>query len=135
VYQAGWSGLSSPEVAYRALSVLEDAEWVRRAEVSTPAGGRPSIVFHINPKSSLTGAAMKYLTALLKKAQNVSFEEPTKPTEPVLQVRQNIHLRDFQGDDATPIVPLDDLIALVERTFPGASLVGIRPRGSGRKDA
>jgi hypothetical protein len=33
-----------------------------------------------------------------------------------------------------PVVPLDDLIALVERTFSGSTFVGIRPRGSGRDD-
>jgi hypothetical protein len=36
---------------------------------------------------------------------------------------------------AAPIVPLYDLITLVERTFPGASFIGVRPRGSGREDA
>ena len=51
VYHAGWNGLSSPDEAYRALDVLEEAGWVRRREIPTTAtGGRPSTLFDINPK-------------------------------------------------------------------------------------
>jgi putative DNA primase/helicase len=52
VYQAGWAGLSERDDAYRAISVLEDAHWLRSEAVKTDRdrGGRPSVQFHINPK-------------------------------------------------------------------------------------
>jgi Protein of unknown function (DUF3987)/Domain of unknown function (DUF3854) len=51
VYLKGWSGLDTPERVRGALSVLEDAGWVRRLE-STPyrSGGRPSEEWLVNPK-------------------------------------------------------------------------------------
>jgi putative DNA primase/helicase len=51
VYLKGWSGLGSPDQVRAALDVLEDSAWVRRAELSTsPAGGRPSESWIVNPK-------------------------------------------------------------------------------------
>jgi uncharacterized protein DUF3987 len=51
VYLKGWRGLDTPERAHRAISLLEDAGWVRSAE-STPSrsGGRPSEEWLVNPK-------------------------------------------------------------------------------------
>jgi hypothetical protein len=50
-YLKGWSGLDSPERVRGALTLLEDAGWVRRAEplVST-GGGRKSETWIVNPK-------------------------------------------------------------------------------------
>jgi len=51
VYLKGWSGLDTPERVRGALSLLEDAAWVRRAESSpSQSGGRPSEVWLVNPK-------------------------------------------------------------------------------------
>lgn len=51
VYLKGWSALDSPESVRAALSVLQDAAWVRRVEFpSAVAGGRPSEAWLINPK-------------------------------------------------------------------------------------
>lgn len=51
VYLRGWSGLDTPERARGALSVLEDAGWVRRVECApNPSGGRPSQEWSVNPK-------------------------------------------------------------------------------------
>jgi hypothetical protein len=52
VYQSGWSGLSERDDVYRAITMLEGANWLRPEEVKTDRehGGRPSIQFHINPK-------------------------------------------------------------------------------------
>ena len=49
VYLKGWSGLDTPERVRGALTVLEDAGWVRRVENST-SGGRPSEAWTVNPK-------------------------------------------------------------------------------------
>jgi hypothetical protein len=51
VYRPGWTGLSSPETAAAAVSVLVDLDWLRAEEIrSGPSGGRPSVRYHINPK-------------------------------------------------------------------------------------
>jgi len=51
VYCKGWSGLDGPERVRGAISVLEDAGWIRRDECSPHAGGgRPSEGWLINPK-------------------------------------------------------------------------------------
>ena len=51
IYLKGWSGLDTPERVRGALSLLEDAAWVRRTEsTSSPSGGRPSENWLINPK-------------------------------------------------------------------------------------
>ncbi|HEV2521804.1 MAG TPA: DUF3987 domain-containing protein [Candidatus Acidoferrales bacterium] len=50
-YLKGWSGLDSPERVRGALSLLEDAGWVRRAEfLSSPTGGRKPETWIVNPK-------------------------------------------------------------------------------------
>jgi Protein of unknown function (DUF3987)/Domain of unknown function (DUF3854) len=51
IYLKGWSGLDTPERVHGALSVLEDAGWVRRVG-PTPyrSGGRPSEEWLVNPK-------------------------------------------------------------------------------------
>lgn len=51
VYLKGWSGLDTPERVRGALSLLEDAAWVRRVESTPyPSGGRPSEEWLVNPK-------------------------------------------------------------------------------------
>jgi hypothetical protein len=51
VYLKGWSTLDIPERARGALTILQDAGWVRRAEYSgSPTGGRPSEIWIVNPK-------------------------------------------------------------------------------------
>jgi putative DNA primase/helicase len=50
-YLKGWSGLDSPERVRGALSLLEDAGWVRRVEsISSPSGGRKPEIWIVNPK-------------------------------------------------------------------------------------
>jgi hypothetical protein len=51
IYLKGWSGLDSPDKARAALSVLEDAGWVRRIQTApSPLGGRLSADWQVNPK-------------------------------------------------------------------------------------
>ena len=51
IYLKGWSGLDTPERVRGALSLLEDAGWVRRMEfTSSPSGGRPSGEWLVNPR-------------------------------------------------------------------------------------
>jgi hypothetical protein len=51
VYLRGWSGLDTPERVRGALSVLEDAGWVRPVECTpNPSGGRPSQEWSVSPK-------------------------------------------------------------------------------------
>jgi len=51
IYLKGWSGLDNPERVRGALSLLEDAAWVRRLEPSqSPTGGRPTESWLISPK-------------------------------------------------------------------------------------
>jgi len=51
VYLKGWSLLDTPERVRGALTLLEDAGWVRRAEPpASPSGGRPSEDWIVNPK-------------------------------------------------------------------------------------
>jgi hypothetical protein len=51
VYLKGWGGLDTAERVRGAICLLEDAGWLRRAEIpSLPAGGRPSELWEINPK-------------------------------------------------------------------------------------
>jgi putative DNA primase/helicase len=46
-----WSALDTPERIEAALTTLEDAGWVRRAEKpTTTAGGRPTVLWAINPR-------------------------------------------------------------------------------------
>lgn len=51
VYLKSWSGLGSPERVRGALDILEDAAWVRTAELPiSPSGGRPPEAWVVNPK-------------------------------------------------------------------------------------
>ena len=51
VYLKGWSRLDTPERVRSALTLLEDAGWVRRLEPqASPGGGRPSETWIVNPK-------------------------------------------------------------------------------------
>lgn len=51
VYLKGWSGLQTPELARAALSLLEDAGWVRCVEfMPSRSGGRRSEDWLVNPK-------------------------------------------------------------------------------------
>lgn len=49
VYSNHWGGLSNPEEARAAVRVLEDYGWIRK-ETDTPATGRPSELYAINPR-------------------------------------------------------------------------------------
>lgn len=49
VYNKGWSGLSTPDDARRALIVLEDSDWVR-SFVMTDTGGRAKTTYTVNPR-------------------------------------------------------------------------------------
>lgn len=49
VYRPGWSGLRDREAVSAALKLLADYDWLRAERVDT--GGRPSIVWWINPHS------------------------------------------------------------------------------------
>jgi putative DNA primase/helicase len=50
-YLKGWSGLDTPERIRGALSLLEDAGWVRRTEPQmSPGGGRKAETWIANPK-------------------------------------------------------------------------------------
>ncbi|HVC90424.1 MAG TPA: YfjI family protein [Acidobacteriaceae bacterium] len=48
-YSKHWSGLSNPEEARPAVRVLEDYGWIRK-ETCTPATGRPTELYAINPR-------------------------------------------------------------------------------------
>ena len=50
VYWKGWSQLDRDGVI-KAADVLCDLNYLWRDEVRNPSGGRPSVSFHINPKS------------------------------------------------------------------------------------
>jgi len=50
VYRNGWTGLTDSTEVYNAISILEDAGWLRREEVRKSEGGRRTVHFHINPK-------------------------------------------------------------------------------------
>ena len=50
VYRNEWSGLASPDAVRRALHLLEDAGWVRLAELDV-AKGRPSELYLVNPRA------------------------------------------------------------------------------------
>jgi putative DNA primase/helicase len=49
VYLKGWSGLDTPERARQALSILEDADWIRPVQANSTVG-RPPEEFQINPR-------------------------------------------------------------------------------------
>jgi len=49
LYRNGWTGLITPGEARAAIQVLEDYGWVRK-ETDTPATGRPSELYAINPR-------------------------------------------------------------------------------------
>jgi putative DNA primase/helicase len=50
VVQKGWSGLNTTEDVERAVTMLEEHDWVRRVELPPgPQGGRPSVEVYINP--------------------------------------------------------------------------------------
>ncbi len=51
VYLKGWSGLSTPEAAKRAIEVLKDSGWVREyLGGGGPVGGRPCERYEVNPR-------------------------------------------------------------------------------------
>lgn len=50
VYRNEWRGLTTPEAVRRVLLILEEAEWVRLAEIQCGKEGRPSEIYIINPK-------------------------------------------------------------------------------------
>lgn len=49
IYRKGWSSLNTPDSVDAALTVLEEAGWVRR-ETLTDTGGRPSDVVRVHPQ-------------------------------------------------------------------------------------
>lgn len=50
VYRNEWRDLTTPEAVRRVLPILEDAGWVRLAEMQFRKEGRPSEIYLINPK-------------------------------------------------------------------------------------
>jgi hypothetical protein len=48
IYRRGWSGLTDREDVEKALSMLEDAGWVRAHRVET--GGKAKMVYDLNPR-------------------------------------------------------------------------------------
>jgi putative DNA primase/helicase len=50
VERNNWSGLTTPEAVRRVLPILEDAGWVRLAELERQGKGRPSELYLINAK-------------------------------------------------------------------------------------
>ncbi|MEO6965532.1 MAG: YfjI family protein [Acidobacteriaceae bacterium] len=49
VYRNGWAGLTTPDESRAAIQILEDYGWIRK-ETETPATGRPSEFYTINPR-------------------------------------------------------------------------------------
>lgn len=49
VYLKGWSLLGTPEAVHAAAKILCDLHHLRRFDTKPPGGGRPSIVYEINP--------------------------------------------------------------------------------------
>jgi uncharacterized protein DUF3987 len=53
VYRHGWSGLSQPEQARKALELLNDLAWVRQLDsLPSVTGGRPTETWQTNPRVS-----------------------------------------------------------------------------------
>jgi hypothetical protein len=50
VYRNAWTGLTEPRVVQGALEGLAALGWLRSEAVRTPAGGRPTVRFRINPR-------------------------------------------------------------------------------------
>lgn len=51
VYLKGWKGLGEQAEVYPAIELLVDADWLReQPQASSPKGGRPTVVYEINPK-------------------------------------------------------------------------------------
>ena len=50
VARKGWAGLSSVEMVRETLDLLETYSWLATEEVRNPAGGRPTVLYRINPK-------------------------------------------------------------------------------------
>ena len=50
VYRNEWTGLTEPRVVQGALEGLAELGWLRPEAVRTPAGGRPTVRFRINPR-------------------------------------------------------------------------------------
>jgi putative DNA primase/helicase len=50
VYRNAWTGLTEPRVVQGALEGLAELGWLRSEAVRTPAGGRPTVRFRINPR-------------------------------------------------------------------------------------
>ena len=50
VYRNEWTGLTEPRVVQGALACLAELGWLRSDAVRTPAGGRPTVRFRINPR-------------------------------------------------------------------------------------
>lgn len=48
VYQKGWTGLDDKALAEQAIRTLVDSEWLR--EQTRKTAGRPSKIYHVNPK-------------------------------------------------------------------------------------
>src|SRR5216683_3026976 len=50
VYRNEWTGLTEPRVVQGALACLAELGWLRSDAVRTPAGGRHTVRFRINPR-------------------------------------------------------------------------------------
>ena len=55
VQRPGWCRLTNAEAVRAALEWLEDEGWVRPEKATTAQGGRPTLVYRINPKVAITG--------------------------------------------------------------------------------
>ncbi len=56
VYRNGWAGLTTPDESRAAIQIVEDCGWIRK-ETDTPAIGRPSEFYTINPRIEVRHAA------------------------------------------------------------------------------
>jgi hypothetical protein len=56
LYRNGWAGLTTPDEARAAIRILEDYGWVRK-DTDTPAMGRPSEPYAINPRIGVNHAS------------------------------------------------------------------------------
>lgn len=55
IYRKSWSGLTDKEEVWGALDLLEECGWVRCERIeSTDVGGKPTRVYHVNPRIRAT---------------------------------------------------------------------------------
>ena len=52
VYRNDWTGLTEPRVVGEALEYIRELGWIRSEAVVARDGGRPTVLFHINPRAA-----------------------------------------------------------------------------------